>query len=376
MNSKLRTAINKHVKEARVGIDVVVPFFIDSGNYALNYILSGSLLNGWPAGRIIELFGDPATGKSLLLAHAIADTQRKDGVAILDDVENAFSADFGRKLGMDIDELILLNSMMLEDHVTKVEVTDDDGRKKEKKEKIRGHLNTVSELVTLVRKEDTNCPIFVGLDSLAQLTTKHEQEVGLDAVDMSKAKVVRAFMRLVGGVVAKQQVCYVATNHSTSTVSLYGPATTTPGGTGVKYSATLRVELKLRDKIKTAKGKVIGVITRARCVKNRVTAPFKECEIEIYFDSGADRYSGLFDLLQLEEVVQQPSPGWYCIPELDPDFGKKDLKELVKYRKADFIEQLLKTEEGIKRIDEVLRTKVVVLGKSPIDSSDDVGMDD
>jgi len=327
---KLVNAVKKKVKTVLTKDDLKIPFFLDSGNYALNYILSGSFFKGWPGGRVVELFGDPSAGKTLLMTHAIRAIQRRGGIAIIDDVEASYDLELAALLGVNPDQVLIVSSKTLEDYVDPAT-----------KEKVAGHYSTIRNIVDSVRKEDPTMPILVCLDSLANLTTEHEVTTDLSKPDMSKAKVVKKFMRLMGGYIRESKICYIISNHVISTMSMYGNPNTTPGGKGVKFQASIRLELKQKEKLKDAE-KIIGVKTKAHVAKSKISPPFKSCFLEIIFDKGLERETGLFDMLKDEQIITKKNIQTYNVPGYEKAMYRKDIEALIENDSFEFVKNLEK----------------------------------
>ena len=290
------------VEGAASGKDAKVDFWLPSGNYALNRAISGDYFKGLPFGRVIEVFGDPSTGKSLLMYHWIAEVQKMGGIAILDDPEDAYTEKFGKLLGIDNDAIIMLNSLTVEEHFEKVFL----GWRKKGKEGEEGKKKM--GLVDLIWEKDTECPILICLDSLALLSTRHEQAVQLDKADMSKAKQIRSALRNSASYMRRGRIMHVVANHVTSKIGVvFGNPKTTPGGTGIPFSASVRLELTYGGKLKDVDNtdKVIGVMATAKGSKNKVAAPFQEAHLDIYFDKGVDPLSGLFESLLVNGILKQ-----------------------------------------------------------------------
>jgi len=314
----------KHIIEQTEGVasgeEARVEQWLDSSNYALNKVVSGDYKKGLPFGRVLEVFGDPSTGKSLLIYHWIANVQKLGGVAILDDTEDAYTEEFGSMLGIDNGSLILLSSLTVEEHFEKVFLGYKDSKGKER-----------PGLVDLIWEKDTNCPILVALDSLALLSTRHEQEVRLEKPDMSKAKIIRAALRNSSSWMKRGNLMHVISNHVTSRIGvMFGNPKTTPGGSGVPFSASVRLELSYTGKIKDENNpdNIIGVRSVAKGSKNKVSAPFQKCELEIYFGKGVDQFSGLMDSMMSFGVLKEGEKKGYV-----EVFGEQ-------VRKSDFVEYI------------------------------------
>lgn len=262
------------VKSARDALQV--KGYLDSGNYGLNWAVSGRLLRGYPLGHTLEVFGDPGTGKSFLAARAIAMVQSLGGVALLDDIEGAYNLEhMEQHLGIDVKELAM---------------TDPRSRT------VNDHLKATQAFLKAYVASKQKGPGLAVLDSLAQLSTEHEMEVQLEKRDMSKAGDLKAFYRLIGGDVFDLPVLHFATNHTIANVgNMYNPRTT-PGGGGPKFTATVRVDLRTVSKIKAGVD-YIGVICTAFIEKNRIAPPWKRVQLAIPFGEPISRTSGLVQLL-------------------------------------------------------------------------------
>jgi recombination protein RecA len=183
----------------------------------------------------------------------------------------------------------LLNSLTVEEHFEKVFLGWKDSKGKQKK-----------SLVDLIVENDPDCPIVVALDSVALLSTRHEQEVKFDKPDMVKAKQIRAGMRMVSSHLQNNNILHLISNHLIAKIGvLFGNPKTTPGGSGIPFQASVRIELSLGKKIKHKdnEDKKVGIQSRVYIAKNKVSEPFKETTLDIYFDSGVDAYSGIPELM-------------------------------------------------------------------------------
>ena len=276
---------------AVTGVDQPVREFVSTGNYALDYSISGKILGGGlPVGRVVELFGDPSTGKSVLILNALAATQKMGGIVIYDDPEQSYDQFFARKLGVVPEEFFMLDSETVEEHFQKIE-----------------------KVVRKIRELDEEILITIALDSLAMLSTRHEKETGFEKVDMFKAKLIRQGMRMLGGWFSKQRVLYICSNHVIANIgSMYGPKSTTPGGGGVPFQASVRVEMTRGGILATKENKddKVGVHVRAQVVKNKIAPPFRKCAFDIMFATGVNPWSGLFDVLVTKGIIVSAG-GWF-----------------------------------------------------------------
>lgn len=266
------------VKSARDALQV--KGWLDTGNYALNWAISGRLQRGYPLGHTVELFGDPGTGKSFLAARAIAMAQMAGGVALLDDTEGAYNAEHAVALGVVVEHLGYRRSRT-----------------------VKAHLQTAQSFVKAMRELKHPGPGILVLDSIAQLSTEHELEVQLDKRDMTKAAEMKAFFRIVGGDLFDLPSVWIGTNHKIAAVGNPFQSSTTPGGGGPKFMASVRIDMRAVSKIKSGT-EVIGTICRAYIDKNRIVAPWKEVRLAIPFNQPISKASGLIPLLVALGIVE------------------------------------------------------------------------
>ena len=251
--------------------------WLDSGNYALNWAISGRFLRGYPLGYSVEMFGDPSTGKSYLVARALAMLQEAGGVALLDDTEGGYSAEWTEQLGVDIDTIPVRRSRTVADHLATTQ----------------GFIGAFEEY----REAGGQGPGLIVCDSLAQLTTAHELEVELEKRDLSKSKELKTFFRIVGGRLIELPVVYICTNHVYDNIGNLFQKRTTPGGRGAKYQSSVRLDLRTPSKILNPAKEKVGVMVRIVVEKNRFTAPWKEVRLAIPFNQPISRASGLIPIL-------------------------------------------------------------------------------
>jgi len=289
MSKKWLSKVVKDFEGIGIANNATIDMWVDTGSYALNKAISGSYLRGLPFGRVVDISGDPSTGKSLIIYHILANVQKMGGVAILDDTEDAYVKEFGEKIGINNEELIILNSLTVEEHFEKVFLGWKDSKGKKKR-----------SLVDLIVENEPDCPIVVALDSVALLSTRHEQEVKFEKPDMIKAKQLRAGMRMVSSHLQQNNILHLISNHVIAKIGvLYGPKKTTPGGSGIPFQASVRIDLSLGKKItdKDIETKKVGVQSRVKITKNKISAPFKETMLDVYFETGVDQYSGIQQLM-------------------------------------------------------------------------------
>ena len=254
--------------------------WLDTGCYALNWAISGRFLQGYPLGHMVEIFGDPSTGKSFLVARAIAQAQMQVGVALLDDTEGAYNLAWMRNLGVDTDSLGYANSHTVKDHL---QVT----------------TAFIKAYITLQRQRKKLGPGLLACDSLAQLTTEHELEVGLERRDMTKAAELKSFFRQITGQLHPLPIVHISTNHTIANIGDMFQKRTTSGGGGPKFQSSVRVDLRTTSKLikKGTTTEYLGVWCRAVIDKNRLAPPWKEVRLAIPFYQPISRASGLISAL-------------------------------------------------------------------------------
>jgi recombination protein RecA len=309
-----------------VGKEQTPQEWIDTGSYALNKIISGDYLKGYPRGKIVEIFGDTSAGKSYLVSLAIANFQKKYGnkaAIILDDTENAFMEAFAASIGVDIPRIIRRYSETVEQHFRSM--FPDTRKKKPVDEK------KYTPLIPFILGKDPEVKVLLALDSIAMLSTDHEKAAGFDKEDMSKPKKIRAGIRMNFPYVSKNEILYLITNHEIADIAhstAYYQAKTTPGGKAVPFMATVRLELAVKEKFNKNGTKaekdddIAGVVTQAFTKKNRIAPPFKKARIRIDFEGkGVDKMSGVADLLIQDGILKMKSQGFLYIDD------KRKIKE-------------------------------------------------
>jgi len=238
---------------------------IPSGSIALDIALG---VGGYPKGRIIEIFGPESSGKTTFALHAIAEAQKAGGFAAFIDAEHALDANYARKLGVDVDNLILSQP--------------DTG---EQALEIAEHLIRSGAIDIIV------------IDSVAALVPKVEidgdmgdSHVGLQARLMSQA------MRKLAGIISKSKTVAIFINQIREKVGvMFGSPETTSGGRALKFYATIRLDVRRVEQLKSGND-TIGNLTRVRVVKNKVAPPFKVVDVDLIFGEGISRHGEILDL--------------------------------------------------------------------------------
>jgi len=258
------------LKEIRA-VDVDV---IPSGSFSLDLALG---VGGIPRGRVIEIFGPESSGKTTLALHILAEAQKKGGSVAFIDAEHAMDPEYAKKIGVDVDELLISQPDSGEQALQIVEA--------------------------LVRSE--NIDVIV-IDSVAALTPKVEiegeigdQHMGLQARLMSQA------CRKLASIVSKTNTIVIFLNQTRMKIGMFfGNPETTPGGLALKFYASVRINLQRTAQIKSGE-EIIGNRVRAKIVKNKVAAPFKVCEFDIYYNEGISQSADILRAGLAANIIKQ-----------------------------------------------------------------------
>lgn len=252
---------------------------IPTGSIALNVALG---IGGYPRGRIIEIYGPESSGKTTLALHAIAEVQKKGGIAAFIDAEHAFDSTYAAKLGVDVDNLWVSQP--------------DNGEQA---------LQIVDELT-----RSSAVDILV-IDSVAALTPKKEIEgdmgenvVGLQARLMSQA------LRKLTSTVSKTNTCCIFLNQLREKIGIsFGNPETTTGGNALKFYSSVRLDIRKGSPVKDG-DTVLGYITKVKVAKNKLAPPFRRAEFEMTFGEGISKTGELVDLGVEYDIIKK-SGSWY-----------------------------------------------------------------
>lgn len=271
---------------------------ISTGALSLDLALGGK---GLPRGRVVEMFGPESSGKTTLALHAIAQAQKTAGVAAFIDAEHALDPTWAKKLGVNLEALLVSQP--------------DSGEQA---------LNIVEMLVR------SNAVDIIVVDSVAALIPQAEiqgemgdSHVGLQARLMSQA------MRKLTSVVARTKTCLIFINQIREKIGvMFGNPETTPGGRALKFYSSVRIDIRRISTIKDNTG-AIGNHVRARVVKNKIAPPFRESEFDIMFDSGMSAEGDLIDLAVNAEIIQK-SGAFLRYGDVAVGQGREKAKDFLK----------------------------------------------
>jgi recombination protein RecA len=280
-------------------------------NQAIDVIPTGSLavdialgVGGLPRGRIVEIFGPESSGKTTLALHTIAEAQKAGGVVAFVDAEHALDPSYAKKIGVNIDELLLSQPDTGEQALEIVE--------------------------TLVRSGAID---VVVVDSVAALTPRAEIEgemgdafVGLQARLMSQA------LRKLTAAVSRSNTLLIFTNQLREKIGImFGNPETTPGGRALKFYCSVRLDVRRVDSIKEGE-RVVGSRVRVKVVKNKVAPPFRVAEFDIMYNEGISRSGSILDV-SIEAGVVRKAGAWFSYGEDKLGQGREAVKEYLKENK-------------------------------------------
>jgi len=276
-------------------------------------------VGGLPRGRVIEIFGPESSGKTTVALHVIAEVQKLGGTAAFVDAENALDPAYSRKLGVDIDNLLVSQPDTGEQAL---EITE-----------------------ALVRSGAID---VIVIDSVAALVPRAEIEgdmgdahVGLQARLMSQA------LRKLSGAISKSKTVAIFINQLREKVGvMFGNPEVTPGGRALKFYASIRLDVRKVETIKQGTESV-GSRTRVKVVKNKVAPPFRQAEFDIIYGEGISKEGGILDLAVSINLVNR-SGAWYSYKDLRLGQGRENARQFIKENKEIAIEIEKKIREEFK----------------------------
>ncbi len=270
---------------------------LSSGSLAIDVALG---IGGLPRGRVVEIYGPEASGKSTLAMHVVAEAQRTGGICAYVDAEHAMDPDYAKNIGVDVDELLISQPDTGEQAL---EITD-----------------------MLIRSGAID---VVVIDSVAALTPRAEIEgemgdthVGLQARLMSQA------LRKLTANLSKTKTIVIFINQLREKIGvMFGSPETTPGGRALKFYSSIRIDIRRIEAIKSD-GEVTGSRTRIKVVKNKVAPPFRQAEFDIMYGKGISREGSLVDV-GVEQGIVKKSGAWYTYEGEQLGQGRENAKQFL-----------------------------------------------
>ena len=296
---------------------------ISTGCFSLDIALG---VGGVPKGRIVEIFGPESGGKTTLALHIIAEAQKAGGFAAFIDAEHALDPEYAKKLGVDIDELLISQPDMGEQAL---EITE-----------------------TLVRSGALD---LIVIDSVAALVPRAELEGDMGDSHMGlQARLMSQALRKLTGTVSKSNTCVIFINQIREKIGvMFGNPETTPGGRALKFYTSIRMDIRRITSIKEG-ADVIGNRTRVKVVKNKVAAPFKMTEFDIMYGKGISYIGDILDLAVKGDIIQKTG-SWFSYGDIRIGQGRENAKNYL--------------EENPKELEKVLKEVKAFMG---VDESEDV----
>ena len=269
-------------------------------------------IGGIPKGRIVEIYGPESSGKTTLTLHIIAEAQKSGGVAAFIDAEHALDPEYARKLGVDVDNLLISQPDTGEQALAIVEA--------------------------LVRSSGIDLVI---VDSVAALVPRAEIEGNMGDSHMGlHARLMSQALRKLAGIISKSNTTVVFINQLRSNISTNpyasgGPAETTTGGRALKFYASVRIDIRRAEQLKQGDGEPYGAKTKVKVVKNKMAPPFKTCEL---FGEGISKLGIIVDMASDKNIIKK-SGAWYSCGDLKLGQGKEKAKVYLEEHPA-FLEEI------------------------------------
>ena len=327
--AELASELNKTNKDQKVAFflgeddaPTNVDGWISTGCAMLDVAISNRPYGGLPVGRITEVTGLEQSGKSLVSAHLLAETQRQGGVAVLIDTETAVSREFLEAIGVDVAKLLYVSADSVE--------------------QIFEFTETIIEKVRTTQKDKL---VTIVVDSVAAASTKNElaADYGKDGYATDKAIIISKAMRKITNLIGRQKITLVFTNQLRQKMNaMFGDPWTTSGGKALAFHASVRLRLKNMGQIKqkvNGNDKTIGMKVRCQVIKNRMGPPLRAADFEIFFDRGIDNFGSWLGVMKENKLVKQAG-AWYTY--IDTETGEE-----IKFQSKDFID-LMEEREDVK----------------------------
>lgn len=316
----LAESLNKQAKDQKVAFfldnndsPTNVEGWVSTGASMLDVAISNRPYGGLPVGRITEITGLEQSGKSLVSAHLLAETQKLGGIAVLIDTENAVSREFLEAIGVDTTKLLYVAA-----------------------ETVEQCFEYTETIIEKVRTSSKDKYVTIVVDSVAAASTEKEMEAdyGKDGYATDKAIIISKAMRKITNLIGRQKITLVFTNQLRQKMNAmpFSDPWTTSGGKALAFHASVRLRLKGMGTIKSKDGsgneRIVGIKVRCQVVKNRMGPPLRSADFDIFFDRGIDNYGAWLGSMKENAIVKQ-SGAWY--EYIDIESG-----EVIKFQAKDF----------------------------------------
>ncbi|GJQ58105.1 MAG: recombinase RecA [Candidatus Scalindua sp. AMX11] len=298
----------------RLGKDIKLDVpVISTGSLSLDLALG---VGGVPRGRVVEIFGPESSGKTTLTLHIVANAQKNGGTAAFIDAEHALDPEYAKRLGVDLDKLLINQP--------------DTGEQ----------ALEIAELLTR-----SNAVDVVVVDSVAALVPKVEIEGEMGDTHVAlQARLMSQALRKLTSVISKSQTCIIFINQIREKIGvMFGNPETTPGGRALKFYASVRLDIRrigdIKDGLQSAGNRV-----RVKVAKNKVAPPFRKAEFDIMFNHGISRAGDIIDL-GIENLIVEKSGTWFSYGDIRLGQGRENAKQFIT-QKPELMQEI---EQGIRK---------------------------
>ena len=313
-------SLNKQSKDQKVAFfldnddaPTNVEGWVSTGASMLDVAISNRPYGGLPVGRITEITGLEQSGKSLVSAHLLAETQKLGGLAVLIDTENAVSREFLEAIGVDTTKLLYVVA-----------------------ETVEQCFEYTETIIEKVRTSSKDKYVTIVVDSVAAASTEKEMEAdyGKDGYATDKAIIISKAMRKITNLIGRQKITLVFTNQLRQKMNAmpFSDPWTTSGGKAIAFHASVRLRLKgmgtIKAKDSSGNDRIVGIKVRCQVVKNRMGPPLRSADFDIFFDRGIDNIGAWLGSMKDNGLVKQ-SGAWYEYTDIDTG-------EIIKYQAKDF----------------------------------------